>query len=343
MPTHIDNFESPDYFNALDCMTSSRYLNSVNEVLEITSVCQDPNNIGLVVIDFTLVGTFLYTPRLELLSVDGDTSYETNGILVPLDINNLKNSTIPINTNCQVFNGRLVYDFGRVIPNYTTCQSISFRLIMTGSIPLSFGTTIPPQNPFTNFTWTKGVLPKPIGIEYTSQGYLNVIFGYEGSVDCSCNLTCIAPSGVSHDLSFCPGDTQVVTFLNDSSNTDPYSILIKLADTLGNESVIDFNTYVFTKPKRLGLNLGTKPKRIEVLLDRKSEGNVDIPTNAYYQIIKFHGTSQNTQIWKDWSNLSWSYFVDYDIIPGETYGYAVRFKGDFNDISLLSEWAIVKA
>lgn len=343
MPIPIETFLSPQDLNILDCVTAARYLKQVPDALEIVSVCQDQNNIGLVIIDFTLVGTFTYNPECRILSVDGDTSYTENNIIAPLVIHSSLNSEIPLNTNCQVLNGTLVFDFGRVIHNFTTVQSIVFELRMAGTIPQSFGVSIPSQNPTDQYTWNKGVLPKPIGILYTEEGFINVSFGYEGGVDCSCNVLCLSPSGVTHELTFCPGDTQNVLFSSDPDSQDVYNILLKLVDSIGNESLIDVDTYVFMKPRSVQAVLGSKPKRIDIILSRESINGTQLRSDAQYQIIKFHGSPQNTTIWKDWSSVNWNYFVDYDIVPGEIYGYAVRFKGQFNDVSLQSNWTVIQA
>lgn len=336
-----ESFLSPSEINIHECVTASRFLQKSDDILDITSVCQDSNNINLVIVSFTLAGTFLYNPVLKILDVDGDGSYGSNNVIAPLAVGYPTNTQVPINTNCQTLHGQLAFDFGQVIPNYRSSRTITFVLQMNGTIPQSYGVSFPNQSAEVDFTWNKGLLPQPINITYTTNGYISVTFGYDGDVDCSCNISCVVPSGLSQDLVFCPGQNQTVLLYNGNDVQDVYNILINLTDSLGNESSIDYDTYVYATPQSPVVLLGTRPKRIDVSLRRITTNGTEVDPNTYYQIIKYQGSSENTKVWKDWSSHPWDFFVDYDIVPGEEYGYAVRFKGKYGDISNISEWAVV--
>ncbi len=334
------NFPSPDEINPQPCVTASRYLNVVPEQVTITQVCQDPNNTSLIVINFILVGAFEFTPYLKILSVDDDDSYEANGIQGQFALGHFKNPSLPINTNCTTYQGQIVFDIGSKIQNYISCSSITIELVMVGQVPLSYGVSYPNQTCSSIFVWNKGILPNPIGIQY-SNGAMQVLFEYNGTTDCSCQIQCTIPSGVSQQLSFCPGEKQSVSLYQNPDSTDPYNILIQLSDGLGNISNIEFQSVLNAIPLSPSISKDTKPKRVNIAITKQSINYVDIEEKAQYQILKYQGNSANKMIWKDWSDRSWNFFVDYDVIPGETYGYALRYKGQLGELSQISDWSVI--
>lgn len=341
MPTYIpdENFPSPSEINQHPCITSSRYLNNVEELVLITQCCQDSYNPSLVILDITLIGAFLFTPTLKILSVDGDTTYESNQITAQFALGHFKNPVLPINTNCQTWHGQLVFDMGQVIQNYTSANNIIFKLEMQGRVPQAFGVSFPNQLFDTTYSWNKGVLPTPVSLSYNG-GNLGVEFLYEGDRDCSCNIQCVVPSGVSRNLTFCPGETQTIIVAQDPNSTDPYSLLIQLSDSLGNLSELEVQALFNTIPQSPTLTTYSKPRRITISLSNLSENSITISDEAQYQILKYEGNKANFSIWKDWSSIGWSTFIDYDVAQNKEYGYAVRYKGTFGDISKVSSWAI---
>ena len=332
------DFPTPAQINELDCVSASRFLKRVNESVSIVEVCQDSNNPSLVIMSFTLVGAFLFTPYCKILEVDGDTTYTTNDVTVPLALGHYRNSSLPIDTDCQTSHPELVFDFGRVIPDFMSAQRIKFLVGMIGQIPLSYGISFPNQTPTVEHTWLKGVLPQPISMQYVGDR-LQVSFQYKGTEDCSCNIQCVTPSGVSHDLIFCPEEIQTISVTKVLSG-DPYSFDLILRDGIGNTSNLGITTLFNVDPQSPQAVHYTKPNRIEISISKLSLNGSSL--NDYdYQIIKYIGTSNNHIIWKDWSERNWSYFVDRDVIPNETYGYSVRYRGQFGDTSNLSNWIIV--
>lgn len=333
-------FLSPEEVNLQPCLTASRFLNTVPESVSITQCCQDTNNTSLVIINFVLVGAFLFTPTLRILAVDDDTSYEQNNVQGIFALGHVSNPEIPINTNCTTYHGTLVFDIGSAITNYITAQRITFELVMQGTVPLSYGVSFPNQTVSDTFEWNKGVLPQPVNLTYTN-GNLGVTFEYNGQTNCSCNIQCFIPSGVSQQITFCPGEKQTVFLYRDPLSIDPYSILIQLSDSLGNVSEINTQTMLGMIPKAPLTLVGTKPKRVQINLTRLSANDVQISDDAKYQILKYQGSEANAVVWKDWSSIAWSHFVDYEVVPYETYGYAVRFMGPFGDVSNQSSWTVV--
>lgn len=332
------DFATPGTLNQLDCISADRFLERVDESVSIIQVCQDAQNPSLVIVTFSLVGAFLFTPYCKILEVDGNTSYELNDVTAPIAIGHYRNNDIPINTNCRTVSPEIVFDFGRVIPNFLSAHTIKFLVGMIGTVPLGFGVTFPNQTPTVTHTWSKGVLPRPVALTYQNNS-LFVTFEYNGSHDCSCNIQCIEPSGVNFPLSFCPNETQGLSFQTVLSG-DPYSLVLQLEDSIGNRSSLNINTVYQVNPAPPYVGHRTGPIRNEISISNLSVNGKDVGTTDY-QIIKFIGTVGNHYIWKDWSERPTSYFIDRDIIPNTTYGYSVRYKGKFGDISNLSDWTIV--
>lgn len=331
------NFLTPAQINELPCFTADRWLEKINESVVVIQCCQDTDNTSLVIIDFVLVGSFYFTPYVKILSVDGDTSYTTRGVTAPLALGHYKNPTIPINTQCSTFHGQVVFDFGQVISNFRSAATITFELGMIGQIPQSYGVSFPPQTPTSTFIWQKGVLPNPVSINYVNGNY-NIVFEYKGDIDCSCSLQCVMPSGISHNVKFCPDESQVLNVYKGDLTADPSTLLIQLSDSIGNRSILQVQPLIGVKPQAPTLVVSDDPNRVEVVIAATSL-NGTVLTDVQYQVIKYTNTANNYVVWKDWSSRPVSKFIDLDVIKGKTYGYAVRYLGKFGDMTQLSDWS----
>jgi hypothetical protein len=336
------DFRNPNQLGNLPGYSSSRFLDTIPESVSVVRVCQDSQNPSLVVIDFSIAGSYYFTPTVNILDVDGDGSYHTNQVVAPLFLTDERSSSIPINTYGGVVNAKIVADFGRVIPNFLYAQRINFELRMVGSVPISYGVSFPAQTPTTSYLWEKGVLPTPIDISYNN-GVLQVFFEYNGQVDCLCNIQCVEPSGVASRINFCPNDTQSIV-INQGLSGDPFTFNLLLTDAIGNLSEFTATSYINVNPANpiVALRRPSKsgPLRAEIGISNLSKNGVSI-VDAEYQIVKYTNSPHNYIVWKDWSERPWTNFIDYEIKPGNTYGYAVRYKGKFNDISNLSQWTTI--
>lgn len=330
-----EQFPDPVLINSMDCLSADRYLNSVPESVTITQVCQDANNPSLVIVSLTLIGAFLYTPVCYILSVDGDRSYATNNITAPIAIGHYRNNDMPISTECRTLNPEVVFDFGRIIPNFLSVSTIEFKIVMVGTASSTYNTAFISSNPYTIYSWNKGLLPSPINLRYNGQR-LEVMFQYFGESDCSCNVQCLNYSGVGGQLKFCQNDIQTLSVTQTLSG-DPYNLSIYLSDGIGNNSTIQVTTVINVNPKPPLVIRRYDPDRYEITISPYSVNNIEI-TEADYQILKYVGDNSNVTIWKDWSERSYGSFIDRDILPNTTYGYAVRFKGKYGDISNASAW-----
>jgi len=336
-------FRGPDQLNALPGMSSSRFITLANQRLEVTSTCQDSNNPSLVILEFQLTGLFYYMPTVKILQVDDDASYETNGVIAPVYRNDTRFSSLPIAALNGSVDGKILVDFGSAIPNFLAAQKVRFKLEMTPQASTVPGTTLSAQPVSVEFGWEKGLLPTPYTISY-EQGVLKVYFQYLGQADCSCNIQCITPSGVNTDLNFCPNDIQAVNISKDL-NGDPFTFNIIIKDTIGNTSTLDVTTLINVIPASPVLNLygpSNQVLRNEITINRLNVNAISV-FDADYQIIKYVDTPSNYFIWKDWSSRGWNTFIDDDIKYGHVYGYAVRYKGKYGDISSFSPWAVIEA
>lgn len=331
-----EEFLSPEEINNIPCHASDRYLKKVDESVIVVQVCQDSIDTSLVIIDFVLVGAFLFTPYCKILRVDGDTSYASNDVYAPLALGNYRNPDIPINTQCSTFHGQLVFDFGQVIPNFVTATEIEFELGMRGQLPQAFGVSFPEQTPIDVYTWQKNVLPNPISVSYFNGSY-NVTFEYLGRLDCSCNIQCVVPSGVSHNIQFCPDQKQTVNIHYGNLTQDPTTLLIQLRDGVGNVSQLELQPLIGVKPVPPDVTLQSNPRAAHISVFPNSIGGQFLE-GIQYQIIKYYGTQSNHTVWKDWSSKFSSTIVDTELLPNRTYGYAIRFKGKFNEVSHLSDY-----
>lgn len=336
------DFKDPSQLGNLPGYSSFRFLETIPESVSIIRVCQDSQNPSLVIIDFSVAGSYYFTPTINILDVDGDNSFSVNNITAPLLLTDQRSSSIPINTYGGVVSGTIIADFGRVIPNFLYAQLINFELKMTGSIPVAYGVSFPAQAPATRYLWQKGILPTPIDIIYNN-GVVQVYFQYNGQVDCSCNIQCVEPSGVSTKINFCPSDIQAIS-ISQNLTGDPFTFNFLISNGIGNLSEFSATSYINVNPSSpiVALRRSSKsgPLRAEIGISNLSKNGVSI-VDADYQIIKYTNSPHNYTVWKDWSERSWTNFIDYEIKPGNTYGYAVRYKGKFNDMSNLSQWATI--
>lgn len=332
-----ENFPSADDLNDLDCVIADRFLNSVEDALSIVNVCQDIFNISLVVIDFTLTGTFKYSPRCQILEVDEE---EYSDVFVPLVSSYYLSTPLPLTTNCNVLQGKLCFDFGSVISNFVSANTIKFKLILEGAVPQSYGVDFTPNNPERLYVWNKGRFPSPVNLTYVN-GSLIAEFSNPGATDCSCNLTCSIPSGVDIDLTLCPDQKQSVVIYTGGLSGQAQYINLTFRDSIGNESYINIQSLIDSSILPLTVSHNVAPFRNDIFMNRTLINGDTISTDSQFQIWKYEGTSKNYKLWKDWSSRDWSYFVDYDIIPGQTYGYSVRFRGAYGDLSNFSTWTTV--
>ena len=326
---------TPEELNMLPCVCSDRYLKAVPEFVRVLGVCQDPNNPALVIIDYELQGSYVFNPVCTIVRVDG----EEVEIDAPFAAGHYLNPTLPLDTMCRVLSGQLVFDFGAVIPLFLSVTEIEFRLQMFGTIPQAFGVNFSAQNPSTTYTWTKGFTPVPIGM-YFQNGVLSVQFQYGPQIECSCDILCIDPVSDNRQVKFCPDETQEIIIFQGSLNGDPVNFSLTFEDPVGNRTILEFQSLINVIPTPPTVSLINSPRHVEVTVSRTAR-NGELLKNVEYQVYKYLDHPNNLEVWKDWSSEDWSSFQDTDVIPGRTYGYSVRYRGEYKDTSSMSSWATV--
>ena len=338
IPDHL--FPTPAELNQIPCVSSDRLLKYVPEEVQVVSVCQDAQNPALLEVTFTLNGTFEYDPYCAILEVDGDTSYELRGVRAPLAIGHRNTSPVPLVASGGSITGTLVFDFGAVVPDVLSAHEIRFELGMVGTLPLAYGVSFSPQTPTIEYTWTKGVLPQPVGMSLVN-GQLSVVFDYRGGLDCSCRLECISPTGVGYEFYFCEPQRQQIIVDRGYLTGDPSTFGITLQDSLGNTSDLIIQALINVLPAPPVLRHVAQPKRVEVQLPGTAQNN-ELLQDAQYRVYRYENTDRNVVLWKDWASPAPASLVDYNVIPGKTYGYSVMYRGAYGDTSRMSAWATVQ-
>jgi hypothetical protein len=330
----VSEFRDPAQINVLSNLASTRQFRGVTGAITIGDVCQDANDPRKVIIDFTSVGLAVAALQVNILAIDGDTSPATSGLVAPIAQSDIRNYRFPITYSQGLTSGKIVADFGFAIPDFLEKSIIIFSV----SALSSEGTVL-----FTaEYTWVKANLPQPVGLNYNN-GLLQVMFQYAGEQNCACSIECVSPSGVTANINFCPNQVQTIN-LDTTLNGDPFDFSIIVRDGLGNSSNITTSALLNVVPQPPSLGITQKDRhnspRGSILVNPLSINNNEIKYK-YYQIVKYESTPNNYFIWKDWTDNSETLLFDEDLKINKTYGYAIRYKGEFNDISEFSSWAIL--
>lgn len=350
-----NKFKSHEELNKVPCVASDRLLQKVPEFVEIIDVCQDESNTSLVYVNFKINGVFNYTPRIApegpigcmILNVDGDETYRSREVVAPLMLGYHRGNpkSLPLNTQCKTKTFTLAFDFGRVIPQFLFVKEITFRLRMEGILPSRLR-----HQKFQKLEksvhddklWAKGPTPNPYRLIYDDNlKKLFVYFQFEHGIPCNCNILCKSISGSPSISQYCEDKTSRV-IVDYAAGNDPGQLLVQFSDGFGNTSNLVVNPLVNTLPEAPGAYVEEKPKRIEIGISRMSVGGIKLEDSIAYQIWKYDQSLSSARILKDWSYRDYSTFSDMDIIPGRTYGYAVRYRGKFGENSKLSGWRTVK-
>jgi len=325
----------------------------VPEQLDITEVCQDPDNLNIVYVKATVQGIYDYVPEVTV-------SYTLNGQSKSVNVtnrfipgwNSIGVVSFPIITNCSAVTIILAYDIGSMIPNFETIESIDFSIVFKGELGANnFSTLIKNTNVFVStdpsatVTYGKGVTPKPYKMFFDpNSNKLKIQYSNLGSNPCPCAINCVTPSEEEFGLTICTDEIQEINV--DATNIfgDPTNVLVTFLDPVGNKTNFSIESMINVVPHKLSALEQSNPPRIEVALFYMSVNMTRITASkVQYQIWKYKGNPDSAEIWKDWSNENWSTFYDQDIETASEYGYAVRFKGEFGELSEFSDWTVKQA
>jgi hypothetical protein len=253
---------------------------------------------------------------------------------------------LPLNTKCKTATFTLAFDFGRVIPDFLAAKNIEFSLRMEGVLPSRLR-----HQKFQELEkavddtmlWQKGPTPNPYRLHYDSEEQrMFVYFQFEQGIPCNCNILCESISGSPRDIQYCKDKTSRV-IVNYVAGSDPGELLFQFSDGFGNSSDLKAHPLIGVLPQPPTVSPEEKPRRVELGITRMSVGGTKLEDGIAYQIWKYDQSISSARIWKDWSYRDFSSFTDTEVIPGRVYGYAVRYRGKFEEESRLSGWSTVVA
>jgi hypothetical protein len=320
----------------------------VPETVSIVECCQDPDNLNIIYMRVSISGVFAYTPDVTV-------SWEGGSVNVsPYFISKYAGygqESFPINTNCGSVSVLLAYNVAAVIPNFATIPEVQIAVKVIGDTSLLGVSNIVRDsgvfistNPTATATLVKGLIPKPYKLYFdptTSQ--LKVMYSGLGSTACLCAINCVNPETDDFTLTVCNDELQEVTVNANSIVGDPTNINIVFSDALGNQTVISNQAMVNVKPAAPSVIQYTDPTFINVNPYFISVNGTPIDsTKVKVQVLKYENNPDNVTVWKDWTSKPWKSLYDRNTRRGRKYGYAVRFQGEFGDISNLSDWAVIE-
>jgi hypothetical protein len=254
---------------------------------------------------------------------------------------------LPIDPMCGSTTVTLAYNAGSLVPSFETLKELTIKLQFVGNnsnlnlpdILLSSGVFVS-TNPQTTALFTKGITPKPYKIYFDPDtSILKIQYTNIGDKPCLCAINCVDPEESDFSLTICQDEIQEVSTENTSIVGDPANINITFLDSIGNKTNLNVHSMIGVKPTAPFALYKESPKRIETGFYYTTENLTVIKKHkVQYQIWRYKNNIDNAKIWKDWSSSNASSFYDKDIRSGITYGYAVKFRGEFGEESDFSDW-----
>lgn len=345
------------------CLASGFGAQIIDESCTIIEICQDPDNLNIVYLKMSLAGAFVYDISVSAFWTDSD----ENTYSVDLDssfIPNYKNtgiSSLQVDPSCGEAQFTMAFGCGSKINDFASLSTITFQVSTVGQPTgdlvedlLAHGVdqetvdelsseVLVSQNPSDTKDLEKGITPDPYLISWdpvTSEMQIQ----YLAFVDtpCSCSINCATPDETDFPIEPCEDGTQTITTQTNSIIGDPTDVNIKFVDSLGNTSSLDVHAMAGVRPVAPSALLKGPPRHAQISVFYKSINDAIINSDkVYVQIWKYVGNPGNAKVWKDWSEYSWKTVFDKDIKSGKTYGYAVKFKGQFKEESYISSWATI--
>jgi len=332
----------------------------VPELVSIKEVCQDPDNVNIVYLLVDVNGVFNYIPKVTIYYTDFEDKEQAVDISSGL-ILNYKSSpnslqSIPFSTACGSQTILLAYDVAQFIPSFPTLYKFTIVLKLYGEFDTSkfdFLQDFPElvetvnifnsSNPSDTIVFTKGIQAKPYKLYYDSTtGELKLQFYTVGSNKCICNITCVDVTFEDQDLTPCEDEIQEVVVNTSSLVGDPTYVNIVIRDSIGNISDLSYLILLGVTPLAPGLLRKESPTRVDVVPHIAADDLDYIdPKKVQYQIWRYINNTGTAKLVLDWTTKSFKQFTDTDIQPGNTYGYAIRLRGEFKEVSNFSSWATV--
>jgi hypothetical protein len=340
------SFQEIDDSN-LPCVAASIGAVIVPESLTILECCQDPDNLNIIYIQLSVSGIFDYTPTVTA-EVDGNITGITS-FFIP-SYKGIGLSSFPITTNCGSRNVLIAFNAGSAITSFASVPSVTINIVLNGVANLSSLSNfinnsgiLTSSNPTASFVLNKGITPTPYRIYFDrNSNQLKIQYTSIGSNACLCAINCVNPTEDDFSLTVCNNEIQEISVDNNQIFGDPTNLTISFQDNIGNISNLSIHTVINAVPAPVGLNLLADSVGIQVLVYFVSINGVLIDSSKVsYQILRYENNPDNIKILFDWTDKDWKVLIDKDIRTGRKYGYSVRFKGEFGEISELSAWSVI--
>jgi hypothetical protein len=331
----------------------------IPERVVIEEACQDADNVNILYILATVNGVFDYTPQLEVLYVN-ENNQETVTDVSNRFIFNYKSDLqsvqeFPIATNCGSQAVLMAWDIGLQIPNFDSLTEMTLRLSMNGEfnagifrddIFAEIATIFDSSDPSTEYLFVKGPSATPYALYYDeATGELKLQYAGLGSLPCVCDINCGDLSIDGQVLDICEDEIQEVSVTTSSLVGDPINVGLVFRDVIGNVTDLSAQlVHQVTPHPPASFYINDLGGCVQVLPYFASTNGVPIDKEkSVFQIWKYTNTEDNIELLQDWSTKRWTSIFDKDIIEGNSYGYSIRFRGEFGEASEISAWDIAYA
>ncbi|RMG74290.1 MAG: hypothetical protein D6710_01870 [Nitrospirae bacterium] len=317
----------------------------IPESAEIVELCQDPNSTDVIYMWVNLIGAYLYDHRAWVI-ID-NTEIEITGLLIP----NYKGEGVThdmIDTECGGKTLLFGYSVGAAIEGYASIPEFDVKIQFFGHTETISTNPIVNDvfrsvNPSDTKTLVKGVTPDPYVLFFDpNTNTIRASFIGLGDEPCFCAINCVTPSADDFNVTTCEDEAQEVTIDATSIVGDPTNVTITFVDSRGNSTDVDVNIVVNMKPMPPFASWAQEDDVIRVGFAYQSINGTQVdPSKVMYRILKYENNPDNNWVFKGWSSKPWTNFIDSDVKPEKTYGYAVEFMGEFGEMSNISDWTVV--
>lgn len=325
----------------------------VPENLELIRICQDPDNIGILYMEISISGVFDYTPTMVMEYTDPTTGQQIIDVSSKLILNYKgQNLSLPLSTDCGTKNYILAWDVASLIPNWGNIQVANCTLTMSGEfVNHSFEQDLMDklneifisENPEIEAELVKSSTPIPFALSFdTESGRFKIQYAGFDSEICRCDIACGAFTEDDTEINICGDQLAEFTFEQSGIVDDPMNVQLKFTDSIGNENVVNTQIIATSLPIKPGAFYKNNPDHVVVAPNFISVNSVQYDREkVQYQIWRYENHVDNLKLIADWSSKDWSTYYDRDVSSGSTYGYTVRFRGEFKDASEFSDWTVV--
>lgn len=212
------------------------------------------------------------------------------------------------------------------------------------------------------FEFDKGYTPPPVTVENYSDGSgMRLVFDSDtfSDVGCVCNINCSGavftglPTGSDGVAEVCPTtDGYSVDVVTSGDGVDPVVIEIDYTDSQGNESTLEINSIYDISPQLLSYWVSEESgvDFIELAPPFLTTSGTQLrDVVEAWQVQKYVSNEANAQTCVDWTTVKDTsnpvYYLNrtsgvarVSLTSGTTYGFRVRYRSYFGELSPWSDW-----